>query len=145
MKSEKGLLNKHGLSIHSGWHKKNDYKNNQDNQILASSNPPVITLADRKLQNIICEWCGDILKGNLKYQSINSLLLHNISCINKPKQQPIVKVKKKAAIFVTILVIMKQACCAGCRRRPSPAEAPQIGKIHPFCKMAVNFEPLRGF
>ena len=25
--------------------------------------------------------------------------------------------------------------------RPSPAEAPPIGKIHPFSKMAVIFEP----
>ena len=39
----------------------------------------------------------------------------------------------------------KQACCAGCWRRPSPNEAPPIGKIHPFCKMAVTFEPLMGF
>ena len=37
--------------------------------------------------------------------------------------------------------IIKQACCAGCRRRPSPAEAPPIGKIHPFSKMTVTFEP----
>ena len=29
--------------------------------------------------------------------------------------------------------------------RPSPAEAPPIGKIHPFSKMAVTFEPLMGF
>ena len=33
----------------------------------------------------------------------------------------------------------KQACCAGCRSRPSPAEAPPIGKIHPFSKMGHNF------
>ena len=30
-------------------------------------------------------------------------------------------------------------------RRPSPAEAPPIGKIHLFSKMAVTFEPLVGF
>ena len=29
--------------------------------------------------------------------------------------------------------------------RPSTAEAPPIGKIHPFSKMAVTFEPLIGF
>ena len=29
--------------------------------------------------------------------------------------------------------------------RPFPAEAPPIGKIHPFSKMAVTFEPLMGF
>ena len=39
----------------------------------------------------------------------------------------------------------KQACCAGCRRRPPSAEAPPIGKIHVFSKMAVTFEPLTGF
>ena len=39
----------------------------------------------------------------------------------------------------------KQACCAGCRRRPSPVEAPPIGKIHPFSKMAVTFEPVIKF
>ena len=38
----------------------------------------------------------------------------------------------------------KKACCAGCRRRPSPAEAPSIGKIHPFSKMAITFEPVMG-
>ena len=30
-------------------------------------------------------------------------------------------------------------------RRPSTAEAPPIGKIHPTSKMAVTFEPLIGF
>ena len=30
-------------------------------------------------------------------------------------------------------------------RRPSTAEAPPIAKIHPFSKMAVTFEPLKGF
>jgi hypothetical protein len=29
--------------------------------------------------------------------------------------------------------------------RPSPAEAPPIGKIHPSSKRAVTFEPLMGF
>ena len=28
---------------------------------------------------------------------------------------------------------------------PPPAEAPPIGKIRPFSKMAVTFEPLMGF
>ena len=35
------------------------------------------------------------------------------------------------------------SCPADCRH--SPAEAPQIGKIHPFSKINVNFEPLMGF
>ena len=30
-------------------------------------------------------------------------------------------------------------------RTPSTAEAPLIGKIHHFSKMAVTFEPLMGF
>ena len=30
-------------------------------------------------------------------------------------------------------------------RRPSTAEAPPIGKIRPFSKMAVTFEPLMQF
>ena len=29
--------------------------------------------------------------------------------------------------------------------RPSTAEAPPTGKIHPFSKMAITFEPLIGF
>ena len=39
----------------------------------------------------------------------------------------------------------KQACCTGCRHRPFTAEAPPIGKIHPFSKMAVTFEPVMQF
>ena len=38
-----------------------------------------------------------------------------------------------------------QAADGGCRRRPSPAEAPPIGKIRRFIKMAVTFEPLKFF
>ena len=34
---------------------------------------------------------------------------------------------------------------AGCRRRPSPAEASPIGQINPFSKMALTFGPLMGF
>ena len=30
-------------------------------------------------------------------------------------------------------------------RRPSTAEAAPIGKIHPFSKMAITFEPMIGF
>ena len=41
--------------------------------------------------------------------------------------------------------VQKQACCAGSRRRPSPAEALPIGKIHPLSKMALTFETLMGF
>ena len=40
--------------------------------------------------------------------------------------------------------IIEQACCAGCRRRPSHAEVPPIGKIHAFSEMAVTIEPLMG-
>ena len=39
-------------------------------------------------------------------------------------------------------ILQKRASCAGCRCRPSPAEAPTIGKIHPFSKMTVTIEPL---
>ena len=42
-------------------------------------------------------------------------------------------------------VWLKQAYCAGCRRRPYPAEAPPLGKIHLFSKIAVTSEPLMGF
>ena len=39
----------------------------------------------------------------------------------------------------------KQACCAGCRRRPFTDEAPSIGKIHLFSKIIVTFEPVMQF
>ena len=35
-----------------------------------------------------------------------------------------------------------QACCVGFRRRPFAAEAPPIGKIQPFSKIAVTCEPV---
>ena len=38
----------------------------------------------------------------------------------------------------------KQACCAGCRQRPFPMQLHQ-GKIHPFSKIAVTFEPIQRF
>ena len=41
--------------------------------------------------------------------------------------------------------IKKQAGCAGCRRRTFTAEATPIGKIHPFRKNAVTFEPVMRF
>ena len=37
------------------------------------------------------------------------------------------------------VMLVKKACCAGCRRRPFPMHAtPPLGKIHPFSKMAVK-------
>ena len=39
----------------------------------------------------------------------------------------------------------KQACCAGCRRRPFTAEAPPIGNTHPFRKIAITFKPVGQF
>ena len=39
----------------------------------------------------------------------------------------------------------KQACCAGCKRRPFTAEAPTLGKIQPFSKIAVTFEQVMKF
>ena len=41
--------------------------------------------------------------------------------------------------------IKNKPAAAGCRRRPSPAEAPPIDKIHPYSKMAVSFELMMGF
>ena len=52
---------------------------------------------------------------------------------------------RQRIIYWFILCTQKQACCAGCRRRPSPDEAPPIGKIHHFSKMAVTFQPLMVF
>ena len=49
-------------------------------------------------------------------------------------------------IYIKSLQLFKHdVLCAGWRRRPSPAEAPPIGKIHHFGKMAVTFEPQMGF
>ena len=42
-------------------------------------------------------------------------------------------------------LVEKQACCAGCRRRPFTAEAPLIGKIHPFIQITITFEPVMRF
>ena len=39
----------------------------------------------------------------------------------------------------------KQACCAGRRPRPFTPDAPPIGKIHTFSKIAVTFEPVMRF
>ena len=44
---------------------------------------------------------------------------------------------------IAILVKTRQGSLVD--RRPSTAEAPPIGKIHSFSKMAVTFEPLIGF
>ena len=97
-KCEKGFSTKHGLSIHSAWHTKNNFKKNQDSQISANSKPADTPLTENKLQSSMCEWCEEMFQGELKYQSINSLLIHKNSCINKPKQQPIVKVIKNCDI-----------------------------------------------
>ena len=53
----------------------------------------------------------------------NRLTMLNMrSIFNSPKQ--ITQDTKK-----------KQACCTGCKRRPSPNEAPPIGKLNPFSKL----------
>ena len=44
-----------------------------------------------------------------------------------------------------VAALIWQACCAGCRRRPYSAEAQPTGKIHPFNRFAVNFEPVIQF
>ena len=41
--------------------------------------------------------------------------------------------------------VLKEACCTGCRRRPFTAGAPLIGKINPFSKITVTFEPVKRF
>ena len=48
-------------------------------------------------------------------------------------------------IYMNILDYIEQACCAGCRRRSFTAEALLIGKMHPFSKIAVTFEPVQQF
>ena len=61
------------------------------------------------------------------------LHLHPVSCTSWTPFQP------------KILTEWKQACCAGCRRRPFTTEIPSIGKIHQFIKTAVTFEPVMRF
>ena len=43
-----------------------------------------------------------------------------------------------------IVEIYETRWCSPVDSRPSTAEAPPIGKIHPFSKMAATFEPLIG-
>ena len=41
--------------------------------------------------------------------------------------------------------LYKNRWCSPVDCRPSPVQAPPIGKIHPFSKMALIFKPLMGF
>ena len=53
----------------------------------------------------------------------------------------VLKILRKRLTYL----IYEQACCAGCRRRPFIAEAPPIGKINPFNKIAKTFKPVMQF
>ena len=50
-----------------------------------------------------------------------------------------------AKIMFCLDLSCKQACWAGCSSRPFTAEAPPIGKIHQFSKIAIPFEPVMPF
>ena len=41
--------------------------------------------------------------------------------------------------------LLKTSLLRKLQGRPSPAEAPPIGQIHPYSKIALIFEPLKGF
>ena len=111
--------------------------------------PPQYTAFIHDGKVIISEWM------------LYTLLLFRSTPQGKPLFQPALKLyvnydftfQKKVKFTKNIFwhlhsfgdVLNKQACCAGCRRRTSPNEAPPIGKIHPFRKMAITFEPLMVF
>ena len=53
--------------------------------------------------------------------------------------------KKTQSAMDLLCLVLKGTCCTGCRCRPFTAEAPLIGKINPFSKVTVTFEPVKRF
>ena len=54
-------------------------------------------------------------------------------------------IRHDCPIYKSIPNMYKPSLLRRLQGTPSPAEAPPIGKIRPFSKMAVTFEPLMGF
>ena len=47
-----------------------------------------------------------------------------------------------AAFSIVGRFVFIQACCAGCRLRPFPIQI-SLGKIPPFMKITVTFDPIK--
>ena len=77
--------------------------------------------------------------GKARGCSTNSLLIKSVSEWVSQPFPPTALQHRHAQKVRDCTSSYKQACCAGCRRRHSPAEAPPIGKIHSFSKMSVIF------
>ena len=82
-----------------------------------------------------------------------SKAIKNWSIIKKKSENIILSILKNAKRDVFVFLITDHAYIAFEKtrrgspvdRRPSTAEAPPTGEIHPFSKIAVTFEPLIGF
>ena len=90
-KCEKGFTTNHGLKIHNAWHTKN--ANKEEGQM-----PNDISFIPKTIQNSTCEWCGETFKAELKYQALNTLLMHKKICSNKPLVKPIIQIIRKCSI-----------------------------------------------
>ena len=90
-KCEKSFTTNHGLKIHSAWHTRNALA--QDNHHEAAT-----SFITKNLQNSTCEWCGELFSADLKYQTINALLTHKNTCLNKPKLPLIIQTKRNCDI-----------------------------------------------
>ena len=62
---------------------------------------------------------------------------------------PMSKCLRKLSLHISVIPVItfnqETSLLRRLQGRPSTPEAPPIGKIHPFSKMAVTFEPLMGF
>ena len=83
---------------------------------------------------------------NAAIQKVRTIpILRPVRQANTSSMTPVFVVSFDPPLYNIYNITQKQGCCAGCRRRPSPNEAPPIGKIYRFSKMAITFVPLMGF
>ena len=92
-KCEKRCASKQGLRVHLSWHIRNT--NNTINVDKSSKNKKQVSFVQTIEQFSSCEWCYEKFTGNMKYQTINALLMHKKKCTNKPQQRISENIKRK--------------------------------------------------
>ena len=97
-KCDKWCAGKQGLKVHLSWHIRNPNTQMNGDKISSNKKAVKVSFIEKTLQTSFCEYCDEKFTGDMKYQTINALLVHKKKCTNKPKLNANDKVNQNCVV-----------------------------------------------
>ena len=103
---------------------------------------PCLTFSSN-LQNIIIP--KPIGQETWNFERMFTPHMCHVSCVSWHVSHVTCHLSHTNIYLLKLYIYILHTCCTGCKRRPNTNATPPIGKIHPFSKIAITFEPVMQF